>query len=505
MAQETLAQHVRAKYPGAYDDLTDEQLESSVLAKHPEYSDLPRSVPEPEVRDDEGVAPWVQVLMDLAQGFGKGAANTAIGLGDLAGRASTPFAPGLTLNKLTGATPETFASARKAFATPENTAQKIGSGAEQIAEFFLPAGMAGRGAAAAAKFMPKALARAGTEALSAGAVTAAQGGHPLTAAATAGVFPIAGKLAGSVAGPVAKRLRGKAVEQVVQALGPTKERFKAMAEKRAPELLKRGFVGSREALEAKARDATRVAGEQIDEALKQFAAQPVSVKPIVEALESAKAPFLDTTGSGLPVALDTRAVNQLSSLQNTIEKYGAEISVESLVKVRRAWDAVVSQAGGYAHRGGGAIGIPLKEQSEAWAKREGANAIRRVLAEDVPELAALNKEFAFWKDVRDVVGQTLKRTKPQEKGLVEKIVGTGAGGGVLGGTLAHGTAILPAASMALVAGVAAKNLVRAFKSPRWKTLSAQTKSRLADALESGNPERINLAVGRVVAATTGRQ
>jgi hypothetical protein len=41
--QQTLAQLVRAKYPGAYDDMKDTDLESAVLAKHPEYSDLPRT------------------------------------------------------------------------------------------------------------------------------------------------------------------------------------------------------------------------------------------------------------------------------------------------------------------------------------------------------------------------------------------------------------------------------------------------------------------------------
>src|SRR5271167_4170756 len=39
--QQTLAQMVRSKYPGAYDDMDDVTLEKNVLAKHPEYSDLP--------------------------------------------------------------------------------------------------------------------------------------------------------------------------------------------------------------------------------------------------------------------------------------------------------------------------------------------------------------------------------------------------------------------------------------------------------------------------------
>jgi len=41
--QQTLAQMVRAKYPGAYDDMDDVSLENQVLAKYPEYGDLPRT------------------------------------------------------------------------------------------------------------------------------------------------------------------------------------------------------------------------------------------------------------------------------------------------------------------------------------------------------------------------------------------------------------------------------------------------------------------------------
>lgn len=40
---QTLAQMIRAKYPGAYDDMDDATLEQKILAKYPQYSDLPRT------------------------------------------------------------------------------------------------------------------------------------------------------------------------------------------------------------------------------------------------------------------------------------------------------------------------------------------------------------------------------------------------------------------------------------------------------------------------------
>lgn len=49
MPDQTLAQRIRAKYPGAYDDLDDAALESSVRAKYPGvYDDLPTTTAQPK-------------------------------------------------------------------------------------------------------------------------------------------------------------------------------------------------------------------------------------------------------------------------------------------------------------------------------------------------------------------------------------------------------------------------------------------------------------------------
>lgn len=64
---QTLAQAVRAKYPGAYDDMDDYTLESKVLSKYPQYSDFPRT-PGPEKstaqigQQQSGVLPWLKNL-----------------------------------------------------------------------------------------------------------------------------------------------------------------------------------------------------------------------------------------------------------------------------------------------------------------------------------------------------------------------------------------------------------------------------------------------------------
>ena len=48
--QQTLAQMIRAKYPHTYDDLDDSTLEKNVLAKYPQYSDMPQTKPKGDVK-----------------------------------------------------------------------------------------------------------------------------------------------------------------------------------------------------------------------------------------------------------------------------------------------------------------------------------------------------------------------------------------------------------------------------------------------------------------------
>lgn len=64
---QTLAQMIRAKYPDQYSDLDDSTLESKVLAKYPQYSDLPRTqvqgLPQRTIGQAQtGVLPWLRNL-----------------------------------------------------------------------------------------------------------------------------------------------------------------------------------------------------------------------------------------------------------------------------------------------------------------------------------------------------------------------------------------------------------------------------------------------------------
>lgn len=113
---------------------------------------------------------------------------------------------------------------------PQGTMQNIGAGAESIAEFFVPGGAVNRGVKAVqgvTKGLPVLArgalnlgARAGLEAGSVGAVTAAQGGDVRTNAGIAAAIPVAGAIvapaANAVKAMLSTRLPGRIVESIIK-------------------------------------------------------------------------------------------------------------------------------------------------------------------------------------------------------------------------------------------------------------------------------------------------
>lgn len=208
--QQTLAQLVRAKYPDAYKDLSDQQLEAAVIAKYPGvYDDVPKTTAQaaaPQKPRDPMADAMRGPVLDiqkakadpLISGFGKGALKGLVNLGDVfyeyvpgIARASDAVQRAVYGDVIPAQ--QLFDQAR-AELKPHGAAEKIGYGIEQAAEFFVPAGNVKRGAQMVAKYAPKLAvpARAATEAAAASTVAALQGVDPLTAGAVAGAVPVAG-------------------------------------------------------------------------------------------------------------------------------------------------------------------------------------------------------------------------------------------------------------------------------------------------------------------------
>lgn len=301
---------------------------------------------------------------------------------------------------------------------------------------------------------------------------------------------LAAKAASAIPSKAAPALREQAEQKVQQFLGPTKERYKAMGRRLTPGILKRGLGGSRASVLEQATAAAEAAGQQIDDVIAAQGSTRVDTMPVYQALETAKDAFRTTGAAGNVVEFEPRAIRQLDQLQQIVADLGPSPDAKQLIAIRRAWDTVVDQAGGYSHRAGGAIGVPLSEQTEAWAKREATAAIREQLAKAVPDLAAVNKEYSFWRGVQDVLTQTEQRTQPQQGGL-KKVIAEAAGAAA---GSSHGFG--PAWATGKLAALAQQ----VFTSPRFRLLDARLRNRLADALASGSPGRADVALRQVAAA-----
>jgi len=164
---DTLAQKIKAKYPGQYDDIPDADLEQRVIVKYPGvYDDIPRTAAKASTTPAPVAAPertWADTAKDAVGGVRAGIANTVYGGGDFIRRATG-------MERIID-TPEVKA----AMTPPASTAGKVGMAAEQLGEFFLPTGLIGKAGKVA-------------EVAKAGALTAAQtGGDPTATAVSAGL------------------------------------------------------------------------------------------------------------------------------------------------------------------------------------------------------------------------------------------------------------------------------------------------------------------------------
>lgn len=178
MPSQTLAQRVRAMYPGAYDDLSDAQLESAVRAKFPGvYDDLPSTpeTPEPAVapmashtRPRQPVAGRGSQIdlsksYDFAGGVRAGAAETVFKGADLLVRRP------LGLERIVDE-PDVQAM----MTPPESAAGRVGYMAERAAELALPL----RRVASSMRGLPFASRLAAEGATGAGVAAVQSGGDP---------------------------------------------------------------------------------------------------------------------------------------------------------------------------------------------------------------------------------------------------------------------------------------------------------------------------------------
>ncbi len=422
---------------------------------------------------------WEDTAEDLAIGAAKGVGNTVYGLGKLVhdytpiGRISDAIQPGAFESK--NKPPEL---------TPTNTPQKVGQGIEQVGEFFLPTGIAGKAAKAA-------------EVAKSAALTLAQGGGPVSAGLSAGLT--AALPGASAAGSLAGKLETSAQKEMAQALGATKEWAKVEAAKLAPQMLERGIGGSRPAMLDLAKTTAKRVGGELQKAY-ELAAQAGETVPanVIQGniqLSGDALKVRDAKGILQVVPGTEQVVKTLDKLGDFVASMGPDIPVDKAAHIKKTWDQIVSKAGLFGPK---AL-ASATDNADAWATRQASGSFRELLNTN-PTIADLNKEFGFWAGLRNVLKETEKRTQAQRGGLTDAIRGAGgAAAGAAAGMMHGGTieSVLGAAA----GGYVTQQLSKLIASPAWKTVvSAPAKQALADALASGHAGQILNATSRMVSA-----
>ena len=292
------------------------------------------------------------------------------------------------------------------------------------------------------------------------------------------------------------KLHGQAVEGVQKAINPTRKDTKVQTARIAPEMLKRRVkAGNLQKLEDLAAEKSTAAGVKVDDALTPYHADTVDVLGMVDELEKAKAPYVGKTTTGGRVINDKQRVGSIQKLQDTLMEYGDDISVESMVQLRRNWDEIVNAGKGFT---------TPKANVKAGAARSGRTVLRDELLKAVPDLDKVNKDYSFWQTLEDVTHASNERKVGQKGNLMPTIAG--AGGAVAAEVMMPGGGLIKGGLQAAIGAKLFSSLRRFIDSPGYQMWSAVQKERLADALMAKDRTRVQGLIhhGMVSATTSSR-
>lgn len=258
--------------------------------------------------------------------------------------------------------------------------------------------------------------------------------------------------------------RASAEKSWQKVLNPTTKVNKALVEdKVAPGLIDRHVkANSLEGLQEQAQGHIDNYGQQIDDYFDEQAAKGASMDPtaIIQKLSEAKD---EAMVDG--VSLNESYTNKLDALKEQIQtiadKNGGKVPLEKLRKIRAVNDQTVAQSkGGFA--------LSPDANSQISAVKTYTDAIRGAFAKSHPQLADLNKEFSFWKNVDLVTDATITRRVGQRQSLMKKYAQQA--GGVVGGATGAAVAGVHGAAIGSEAGyLAAGKLADITSSSAWNS------------------------------------
>lgn len=322
---------------------------------------------------------------------------------------------------------------------------------------------------------------------------------------------VAANVAGKAVGGAEKGLKASAVESYKKALNPTKEGNKLRTDRVVPKLIEEGLTGNLEKIRDVSLARVKDLGQKIGDAWDAIPDdQAVPVQNLLQEMRDARNQYLSRRADGTmgprskAAAAEIQKINQLGKVlkesseiitQTTANGTQAGIPVVTqtsmpvirakvLRELRQDWDKAADKAGAFEKTN--------KAKSSAAQYYEGANRIRAVLDDNYPDISKLNEEFSTWKDVNKVAWDTMRR-KTGQSGILQNAVATATGGaaGLVSGSVPAGIGTAMAFNM----------IQKAVTSPKWRTVSAVTKDRLANAIAKRNAPEIQAILAPIVGVT----
>lgn len=273
-------------------------------------------------------------------------------------------------------------------------------------------------------------------------------------------------------------LTRQAEEQVSQrVLAPGNPAFRGRAAAAAPEVLARKLKGGRDELRQAAEEGMADAGARIDDAIQTAGGTQASVSllPVIGRLHQRIKDLQDSAGNPLSgqAAIRIKALNErITQLRALGQKGSGRASFEDLRKIRDESYRLADEARGYERQGNPAMA------DEGWAARETGSAIRQTFADRSPTAAMANADYAFWKNLNDILDPVQGRPKnlAPTQGVTggARMVGAATGqmvGGKVGAFV--GSALVPW-------------LRERVATPQWQLADAHTKLKLAEAMRRGD-------------------
>lgn len=487
MAGQTLAQMVRAKYPGAYTQLSDQQLESAVRAKYPGTYDAIPSTPAP----DAATGPQGSALeRGATQFYEKSPLSLVVNAAE--GVANAVRHP---IQELGGLKP----LARTAVGIVQSHVNE-GKKAIDLAKDGRYVEAVGHAGAAALPVLGPLAADVG-EHFAQGDVAGGVGGAlgllaPFAAKyakevrQTGSALPTPAKIAVANTAKAA-RLTQEAKQQVAErVLAPGNPKYKPTAQRIAPEVLERGLRGDRLQLQQLAEDGMSDAAKRIDAAVNIDPKAAVSLAPVLKHLDDQIA---DYHVQGKPVPGSEAVIAALKTQRDFIASYGTDLPFGDVRKLRQLLDAQAADAGAYVKRGDASFA------PHATAALESASALRETLAANRPEAVGPNADFTFYKRLNDVLDPSKGRPK------ATNYVPSGVTGGMAAtGAIAGAEMLKDVPGVGRFGAILGANLLpkikAALSSPEWQLASAAKKQMLAEALERGDVSRAKLALSAIAKA-----